>query len=296
MNYQRSQWLLLFAYGCSGCAGLVYQVTWTRLLTLYMGHSTAAVATVVAAFMGGLGVGAVFGGRMSARIPPRRALLIYASLEIAVALAALCLPQTLDLFTPLLAWAYRDGAPGPLFPVVRLIGCFAVLLVPAMALGATFPLAARWVVRHTGSGREGGALYAANTCGAALGASLAGFILLPRFGMLGTTFVGAGAGLLAALAALSVSKLEPAPSAEAEVPAAATPQPSARSPRRQPRAASALAGRPDDTTLAAIVLGLTGLATFTFEITWARTLSQIFGPTTYAFAATVSLLICGLAV
>ena len=55
-------WLFLAAYTCSGFAGLVYEVAWTRLLTLYMGHSTAAVSTVVAAFMGGLAAGAALGG------------------------------------------------------------------------------------------------------------------------------------------------------------------------------------------------------------------------------------------
>ena len=50
-----SQWqnsglsvLFLLAYICSGLAGLVYEVSWTRLLTLYIGHSTAAASTVVA--------------------------------------------------------------------------------------------------------------------------------------------------------------------------------------------------------------------------------------------------------
>ena len=46
--------MFLAAYACSGLAGLIYEVTWARLLTLYMGHGTAAVSTVVAAFMGGL--------------------------------------------------------------------------------------------------------------------------------------------------------------------------------------------------------------------------------------------------
>jgi predicted membrane-bound spermidine synthase len=50
-------WLFLAAYACSGFAGLIYEVSWTRLATLYMGHTTAAASTVVAAFMGGLAAG-----------------------------------------------------------------------------------------------------------------------------------------------------------------------------------------------------------------------------------------------
>jgi hypothetical protein len=38
------RWLFLLAYTCSGLAGLIYEVSWTRLLTLYIGHTTAAAA------------------------------------------------------------------------------------------------------------------------------------------------------------------------------------------------------------------------------------------------------------
>lgn len=38
--------LFLFIYGLSGGAGLIYEILWTRQLTLLMGHSTAAVSTV----------------------------------------------------------------------------------------------------------------------------------------------------------------------------------------------------------------------------------------------------------
>ena len=44
-------WVFLAAYTCSGLAGLVYEVAWTRLLTLHLGHTTAAASTVVAAFL-----------------------------------------------------------------------------------------------------------------------------------------------------------------------------------------------------------------------------------------------------
>jgi hypothetical protein len=41
----RERWLFLAAYTCSGLAALIYEVSWTRLLTLYMGHSLAAAGT-----------------------------------------------------------------------------------------------------------------------------------------------------------------------------------------------------------------------------------------------------------
>ena len=44
---RRSPFLILFAV--SGAAALIYEVVWTRLLTLQMGHGIAAASTVLAA-------------------------------------------------------------------------------------------------------------------------------------------------------------------------------------------------------------------------------------------------------
>ena len=93
-----TSWLFLVAYTCSGLAGLVYEVTWTRLLTLYLGHTTAAASAVVAAFLGGLAIGAAIGGRVASNWTPRRCLQAYVALEIAVAICALLLPFELTLF------------------------------------------------------------------------------------------------------------------------------------------------------------------------------------------------------
>ncbi len=62
------------AYALSGAAGLLYEVVWVRLLTLHFGHETAAVSTVLAAFMGGLAAGAALGGRYAPRLGPGGAL------------------------------------------------------------------------------------------------------------------------------------------------------------------------------------------------------------------------------
>jgi len=155
-------WLFLAAYACSGLAGLVYEVTWTRLATLYMGHATAAASTVVAAFMGGLAGGSAIGGYVAARLTPKQALVAYAAQESAVVVVALLLPWELTTLTPLLRWAYSNGAPGFLFASVRWVSCLILFTIPSLAMGATFPMAVRWFVTRTETvGRLAGALYAA---------------------------------------------------------------------------------------------------------------------------------------
>ena len=78
-------------------------------------------------------------------------------------------------------------------------------------MGASFPIGSlRSGIRDSGSGFEerghdAGELYAANTIGAALGAALTGFVLLPALGLFGTTLVGVALNALAAAGALLLS-------------------------------------------------------------------------------------------
>ena len=56
----------------SGFAGLGYQIVWTQQCALWLGHESAAVLAVVAAFFGGLAVGALaLGARIAAQPAPR---------------------------------------------------------------------------------------------------------------------------------------------------------------------------------------------------------------------------------
>jgi spermidine synthase len=281
-------WLFLIAYTSSGLAGLIYQVCWTRLLTLSIGHTTGAASAVVAAFLGGLAVGAAAAGAFASRLTRRQALAVYALLELSVAAAALLLPLEMRAFSPLLAWAYADGASAVLFPTVRLLACLVMVFVPATALGATFPMAIRWFASEAQDrASAGGALYALNTAGAALGAVLAGFVLIPRFGVSGTTWIGVASSLFAAILVLAVAR-------RVSDPARATSPRTAPAGRTSSRTAAARVSEPQ--WLAALILGLSGFAALVHEIAWTRVLTMVFGPTTYAFSATLAAVITGIAV
>ena len=123
-------WLFLLAYTCSGLAGLIYEVSWTRLLTLYVGHTTAAASAVVGAFLGGLAIGAAAGGRWATTLTRRQSLLAYIALELAVAVLAIILPLELRALTPVLQWAYADGQSAVFFPLVRLSACLLMVFAP----------------------------------------------------------------------------------------------------------------------------------------------------------------------
>src|SRR6266481_6751581 len=101
MGFRRR--LFVGLYAASGAAALVYEVTWTRLLTLQLGHTVAAASTVLAAFMGGLALGAWIAGRNGLKAVPL--LRAYATLELLVAASALAIPLALRASVPALAWA-----------------------------------------------------------------------------------------------------------------------------------------------------------------------------------------------
>jgi spermidine synthase len=286
--------LFLLAYTCSGLAGLVYEVSWTRLLTLYVGHTTAAASAVVAAFLGGLAAGAAVGGVVTSKLRPRQALQVYIALELAVVIFAVLLPFELRALTPLLRWAYADAAPGLLFPAIRLVSCLLMVFLPAAALGATFPTAVRWAShRAADPARVSSALYAVNTVGAAIGSLLAGFSLIPAFGISGTTRIGMlASGIAAALVAVVLRRERDHPDADGAV---SVPTSQLRKPVAANRKVAEPVQPASQPALAIAVLGMSGFAALVHEIAWTRILALVLGPTTYAFAATLAAVVAGVA-
>src|SRR3954469_9702233 len=59
--------ILLAVFFLSGVSSLIYQVAWFRLLALIFGVTSFALGVVLAAFMGGLALGALLGGWLAVR-------------------------------------------------------------------------------------------------------------------------------------------------------------------------------------------------------------------------------------
>jgi spermidine synthase len=290
--------MLLLAYALSGCAALVYEVTWTRLLSQQIGQSVWAVSTVLAAFMGGLAVGTLSGGALASRLDAVRALRAYAALEAVIAASALLIPYAVGALTPLLAFAYTDAGGGPGFVAARLGAALVLVGIPAVAMGATFPAA----VRAAGSSAEhpesnATALYVVNTVGACTGAAAAGFLLIPRFGLYRTSCVAAALNLLAGgIAAWLAGRVATAPSVVSTGKVGAR---RGRLPEPRRRRVDPAHSRPPAPSfrvvLALCAAALTGFLALVQEVAWTRVLSLVIGPTTYAFSTMLALFILGLA-
>ena len=184
--------ILLALFFLSGFAALLYQVVWQRVLFSVYGIDITSVTVVVTVFMLGLGIGSIVGGALSQRMR-RAALPLFALLELGIGLFG---------FFSLPLFAFVAGRTLDLSRFATGIVAFLLLLIPTTLMGATLPLlVSHATARSHNVGRSVGALYFANTLGAAMGAFAAGMLLLGIFGLSGTV---RGAALLNIMLAAGV--------------------------------------------------------------------------------------------
>ena len=166
----------------SGACALAYQLAWIRLFSLEFGSTTLAVATVVSMFLGGLAIGAVWGGQIGAN--KRKALRTYGLLELGISGYALSSPlffSTLLTSLGLVATSIYDDTLA--VTALRTLVAALLILPPTFLMGATLPVLSAWLHQHSGGGTfRATTLYSWNTFGATAGTLTAGFVLLPHYG------------------------------------------------------------------------------------------------------------------
>jgi spermidine synthase len=255
-----------------GLAGLGYEIVWTRMLSVALGHEILSVLAVLAAFFSGLALGAIIFDRLigTSLVPGRW----YALLEFVVGGWALALCD-------IIPWANEHVPallgvdPGPLRQWATAFLVPVLLLLPAtVAMGGTLPALERLLSRSRQDGWSVGGVYAANTLGAVAGTLLAAFVFVPAFGFAATLKVLAAVNVACALAVL----IGPA-----------------RHERQLPPVATvADDDRPNDRRLL-LTLFATGLLGIGYEVLVIRVLSQVMENTVYSFASILSVYLLGTA-
>src|SRR5688500_4700123 len=89
------QLLVLSLFFLSGAAALIYEVSWSRLIGLQVGHTVQAAAVTLAAYFVGMAVGSHWSARWLPRV--QRPFLVYAAAELVVAAWALLTPSLVVL-------------------------------------------------------------------------------------------------------------------------------------------------------------------------------------------------------
>lgn len=285
----------------SGASGLIFELLWTRQLTLVFGSTTLAVSTVLTAFMGGLGLGSFIAGRVADRL--RDPIGTYARLEAGIGVYALLIPLVIARYPALnqALWAAFGDHYG-LLSLLRFAAAAALLLLPTTLMGATLPVLSRYFVAHPWElprvGARLGTLYAINLFGAVAGSFLAGFVFLPSIGVRATNWVAASFNLTLAAAALGLRwvlarRQAPATAsldellAKAQASAPTGPEAVAEKP-----AVPLLDARTRRVVLAAFIVS--GATAMTLQGLWTRTLAVVIGSSIFSFTLILLAFLVGL--
>lgn len=277
--------IIYLLFFLSGGTALIYEVIWTKELTLIMGNTVYSSTTVLAAFMGGLALGSIFLGRYidKSKVSPLR---LYAILELGIGLFALSLPYLLASFNPLYKWIYQASSYNNyLITFLRFVISFCLLLVPTFLMGGTLPILSKYIVssfQHLG--KRTGTLYAVNTLGAVLGSFLTGYLLIGLIGIKATTILAVGINLLLFVLAyfLSTSAVKALPREE----------------KRDYK--TALLDEPTDEhpklliTLVLIIYALSGFTALAYEIIWMRIFIPFLSSSIYSFTTMLVAFLFGL--
>jgi len=294
--------LVAACFFLSGATGLIYEVLWARMLGLVFGATTLAVSTVLAAFMGGLALGSALAGRTGASV--KRPVRAYGLLEIGIALYALAVPLLFSLVDNLYAIIWQHFHPGFfVFSLWRFLLSCVMLLVPTTLMGATLPLLSAALVRSAGqTSTSVTKLYTRNLAGAICGSIVAGFLLLPIFGVRATIYTAAVINIIIGIVTIladrrteTISSTEtdspPAPSTEESVFGMDESLPTSHVIDHPTRAH---VGSPVDPKFWLLCAFVSGFVTISAQVAWTRMLTMIIGSSTYAFSIVVALFLLGL--
>ena len=266
----------------SGATGLVYELLWVRLLYQSFGSTIQSVTTVVAAYMGGLGLGAYLLGAKVDRHP--RPAVLYGRLEILIGCFGLISPLVLSLAQHAYIALARGLPEGSGLSVALRFGLAGlVLLIPTTLMGGTLPVLTRaFAATDRNLLRPSlGRLYGINTLGAVLGTALAGFFLIEYVGirasLIGTAVINIAIGLIAV--GLPTPRIAPDPGRQPE-----------DSGRTEPVA------NPGRVLyrLALVLLAATAFVSLLDEIAWTRVLVMVVGGSTYAFTLVLLCFLLGI--
>ncbi len=284
-------YLMMF---CSGFAGLIYEIIWLRVLGVFFGVSSFAIATVVGVFLLGLGIGAFLFGRISEKNVD--VVKLYAFLELAISAFSLFafFALGMDFFGFVHNYAYNHFSFYA-FSTVRFAIAFIILIIPCALMGGTIPVLARHLLKSSQSlGRDFSALYYANSFGAVLGIVAVGFFLVRIFGVFESFAVALSINILIFLAITilnlaAYSKKKGFYKSAKNREANKTNKMQTFLPKNLPK----IPGK--KRSIIPFILMLTGFLTAGFELLWARLVSIFGTATNYSFTAILGGFIAGIA-
>lgn len=276
---------LLVLLAVSGACGLAYQVLWLRELSLVFGATVYAASTVLAAFMGGMALGAAAAGRLTGRLA--RPLTGFGLAEVGIGLAALGVATVFGYAEPLdAALHHLTGGATATLTLARFLAALALLVVPTSLMGLTLPLVCASPLVRQASGSRLSLVYGVNTAGGVVGAAIAGFVAIPAVGAGTAMRITATLSVLIGVGALLLARYDREQG---------TGSGERGEQARGNRGASPVSMVAVPTRALGLSVALSGAAAMALEVLWFRALLQFVPATTYAFTTMLAVVLVGLA-
>ncbi|MDB6025949.1 MAG: spermine/spermidine synthase family protein [Verrucomicrobiales bacterium] len=270
--------MVLFLFFCSGATALIYEVIWSKSLSLMFGSTVQAQTVVLAVFMGGLALGnRIIGARADLL---RRPLAAYGCIEAIIGLYAFFFTWIYHHADSFFVWLGSSMLDKPMALLFLKGGIsISLLLVPTILMGGTLPLLAAWLQRNSANaGQRSAIFYSVNSLGAVFGSFLAGFILVQAMGLPATLqmtgFANVAIGVIALALARRVQDHSPNTTRAEEI------KPSGP--------ANVLMRR------VCFMVALSGAVAMGLEVVSSRCLAMVFGASLEAFALVLISFILGI--
>lgn len=266
---------VLLVFALSNMAALIYQISWAKSLSYVFGTSVYAIGTVLACFMAGLALGSFVLGKKADRSP--NPLRLFAYVEIALGMFALFLIPVFAFLPQPYASLHRLFEGSSILNLLLFALSFQVLIIPASLIGGTFPIMNRIYASINTVGKDVGVVYSADTVFAAIGALLAGFVLLPMAGISRTIAIAAVINILSGI--YLYKKSGETGTAQVEV---------------EKRNESVIHWHEGAVAIVFVSFLLSGFAALAAEVVWIRFLSLTLGTSMYSLAIITASFLVGL--
>lgn len=196
-----------FALALSGAAALIYEVAATDALFYYFENNTYSVAVVLSVFLLGLALGSLTIAKYLKRISEQKKIFLFILFQFVIGFYALFVLTNFNLIPKYFSFITNIVPQDKLFPAAfsKFVIGVLYLILPTFLFGASFPLAASMIIRKVKeAGQRVGQLYSWDLFGSIIGTLMAGFLIMPLYGLKASFFFGGGLNFLSGI--LMVSK------------------------------------------------------------------------------------------
>lgn len=260
--------LFLSIFFLSGIAGLIYQVAWQRLLTLYYGVGSISVTLIVSVYMLGLGIGSLTGGYIADRV--KNCVWLYFAVELLLGLFGVVSLGFIELIGK---WTAGSNY------LVTFGSMYLFLCIPTFLMGTTLPILIKIYNKLTRDFLKSiSFMYFVNTLGASVGAIIASYVLISYYSINSAIFSAVGINIILSATIFLINRRA------VTKPAIIISQPTSNQ------------KQPVNWNILYVLVFAGGFLAIGYEIVWFRLIGVLVKASPYAFSTILSVYLFGIAI